>query len=68
MNIACFDETVVPEVRAVLLKYAVAPVRQQGPNIGSPMIWVIVDVGLGRDNERAMRREIAQIAGAAIRS
>jgi hypothetical protein len=68
MNIACADGTVVPEVRAVLLNYAVAPVRQQGPNMGSPMIWVIVHCGLGEDKERAMRREIAQIPGATIRS
>jgi hypothetical protein len=68
MNIACVDETVVPEVRAVLLKYAVAHIRQQGPNIGSPMIWVMVDIGLGGDQERTLRREIAQISGATIRS
>ena len=47
MNIACADETVVPEVRAVLLNYAVAQVRQQGPNLGSPMIWVMVYAGMG---------------------
>ncbi len=68
MNIACQDETVLPEVRAVLLKYAVAQVRRQGPNLGSPMIWVMVDVGLGDDTERALRREIALITGAAIHS
>jgi hypothetical protein len=59
---------VVPGVRAVLLKYAVAHVRQQGPNVSSPMIWVMVDVGLGGDQERTLRREIAQIPGATIRS
>ena len=68
MNIACADETVVPGVRAVLLKYAVAQVRQQGPNLGSPMIWVMADSGLGSDKERALRREIAQIPGTTIRS
>lgn len=68
MNIACLDETVVPAVRAVLLNYKVAQVRRQGPNLGSPMIWLIVDVEPGDDQERAMRREIAQIAGATIRS
>ena len=68
MNVACADGTVVPEVRAVLLHYAVARVREQGPNVGSPMICVMVDSGLGEDKERAMRREIAQIAGATIRN
>ena len=66
MNIACADETVVQEVRAVLLKYQVSPVRQQGPNLGDPMIWVMVNVALSEDKERAMRREIAQIARARI--
>jgi hypothetical protein len=67
MNIACADETVVPAVRAVLQQYQVSPVRQQGPNLGSPMIWVMVgNITLKEDTERAMRREIAQIAGAVI--
>lgn len=68
MNVACADGTVVPEVRAVLLHCAVARVREQGPNVGSPMICVMVDSGLGEDKERAMRRKIAQIAGATIRN
>lgn len=68
MNVACADGTVVSEVQAVLLQYAVARVREQGPNIGSPMICVMVDSGLGEDKEGAMRREIAQISGATIRS
>jgi hypothetical protein len=68
MNVACVDGTVVSEVQAVLLQYAVARVREQGPNIGSPMICVMVDSGLGEDKEGAMRREIAQIPGATIRS
>jgi len=66
MNIECTDETVVPIVRAVLQKYAMSPVRQQGPNLGSPMIWIMVDVARSDDKERAMRREIAAIAGAVI--
>jgi hypothetical protein len=66
MNIACADETVVPVVRAVLLKYEVSQVRQQGPNFGNPMIWVMANVRIGEDRERAIRREIAQIAGAVI--
>ena len=68
MNVACADGTVVSEVQAVLLHYAVARVREQGPNIGSPMICVMVDSGLGEDKESAMRRAIAQIPGATIRS
>ena len=63
MNIACTNETVVLEVRAVLRNYAVAQVRQQGPNLGSPKIWVMVYTGMGEDKERAMRRDIAQIPG-----
>jgi hypothetical protein len=68
MYVACGDGTVVSEVQAVLLHHAVARVRAQGPNLGSPMIWVIVDSGLGEDKESAMRRAIAQIPGATIRS
>jgi len=68
MIVACADGTVVPEVQAVLLHYAVARVREQGPNIGNPMICVMVDSGLGEDKEGALRREIAQIPGATIRS
>jgi hypothetical protein len=68
MNIACVDETVVLEVRAVLGNYTVAQVRQQGPHLGSPMIWVMVYAGMGQDKERAMRRDIVQIPGATIRS
>ena len=68
MIVACTDGAVVPEVQAVLLHYAVARVREQGPNIGSPMIWVMVDSGLGEDKESAMRRAIVQIPGATIRS
>ena len=68
MYVACGDGTVVSEVQAVLLQYAVARVRAQGPNRGSPMIWVMVDSGLGEDQEGALRRAIAQIAGATIRS
>jgi hypothetical protein len=68
MNIACADETVVLEVRAVLKKYVEAQVRQQGPNLGSPMIWVMVAAAMGEDKERSMRRDIAQIPGATIRS
>ena len=66
MNIECADETVVPVVRAVLQKYQMSDIRQQGPNLGSPMIWVMVDVARSDDKERAMRREIAAIAGAVI--
>ena len=66
MNIECTDATVVPIVRAVLQKYAMSQVRQQGPHLGSPMIWVMVDVARSDDTERAMRREIAAIAGAVI--
>ena len=68
MIVACADGAVVPEVQAVLRHYAVARVREQGPNIGSPMIWVMVDSGLGEDKDGAMRRAIAQIPGATIRS
>ena len=66
MNIECTDETVVPVVRAVLQKYQMSDIRQQGPNLGSPMIWVMVDVARSDDKERAMRREIAAITGAVI--
>ena len=66
MNIECTDETVVPVVRAVLQKYEMSQVHQQGPNRGSRMIWVMVDVARSDDKERAMRREIAAIAGAVI--
>jgi len=66
MNIECTDETVVPVVRAVLQKYEMSHVHQQGPNLGSRMIWVMVDVARSDDKERAMRREIAAIAGAVI--
>jgi hypothetical protein len=41
-------------------------VRQQGPHLGSPMIWVMVDVARSDDKERAMRREIAAIPGAVL--
>ncbi len=68
MNVACADESVVQEVQALLRQYRVARVREQGPNLGSAMIWVMVDSGLGDDSERALRREIAQIPGATIRS
>lgn len=68
MYVACADGTVVSEVQAILLNYAVARVREQGPNFGSPMIWVMVDSGLGEDKDGAMRRAIAQIPGATIRS
>ena len=70
MNIACADETVVATVRAVLLEYGVAQVRQQGPNFGDPMIWVLatVPVSIGIDKERTVRRVIAQIGGATIYS
>jgi hypothetical protein len=68
MNIACADATVVPEVRAVLRNYTVAQVLLQGPNLGSPMIWVMVYAAIGEDKERAMRRDIAQIPGATIHS
>jgi len=68
MIVACADGTVVPEVQAVLQQYAVVRVRAQGPNSGSPMIWVMVDSGLGEDKEGALRRAIAQIPGATIRS
>ena len=66
MNIECTNETIVPIVRAVLQKYEMSHVHQQGPNLGSPMIWVMVDVARSDDKERAMRREIAAIAGAVI--
>jgi hypothetical protein len=66
MNIECIDETVVPSVRAVLQKYEMSHVRQQGPHLGSPMIWVMVNVARSDDKERAMRREIAAIPGAVI--
>ncbi len=66
MNIECTDETVVPIVRAVLQKYEMSHVRQQGPNLGSPMIWVMVDVARSDGKERAMRREIAAIVGTVI--
>jgi hypothetical protein len=68
MNIACTDETAVTAVRAALLNYRVAHVRQQGPNLNSPTTWVMVDTAIGDDKERALRREITQIAGATIRS
>jgi hypothetical protein len=66
MNIECADETVVPIVRAVLQRYKMSHVRQQGPNLGSPMIWVMVDAPRSDDEDRAMRREIAAIPGAVI--
>jgi hypothetical protein len=66
MNIECMDETVVPIVRAVLQNYQMSEVRQQGPNFGSPIIWVMVNHAGSDDQERAMRREIALIAGAII--
>ena len=70
MNVACADETVVAAVREVLLEYGVTQVRQQGPNFGDPMIWVLanVPVTIGNDKERAVRRVIALIAGATIYS
>jgi hypothetical protein len=68
MNITCEDETVVLEVRTILRNYGEAQVRQQGPNLGSPMIWVMVYARMGEDKERAMRRDIAQVSGATIRS
>jgi hypothetical protein len=70
MNIACSDGTVVAAVREALLGYGITQVRQQGPNFGSPMIWVLasVPVAIGNDKERAVRRVIAQIAGATIYS
>jgi hypothetical protein len=52
MIVACTDGAVVLEVQAVLQQYAVARVRAQGPNRGSPMIWVMVDRGLGEDKRR----------------
>jgi hypothetical protein len=68
MNIACADETVVATVRAVLLENGVARVRQQGPNFGNPMIWVLANMQItfGIDKERAVRRAIALIDGATI--
>ena len=70
MNIACADETVVAAVRAVLLEYGIVQVRQQGPNFGDPMIWVLanVHVSIGIDKERTVRRVIAQIGGATLYS
>ncbi|HET9224913.1 MAG TPA: hypothetical protein VFO07_20535 [Roseiflexaceae bacterium] len=70
MNIACADGTVVAAVREMLLEYGVTQVRQQGPNFGDPMIWVLasVPVTVGSDKERAARRAIAQIDGATIYS
>jgi len=68
MNVLCADEMVVQEVQAVLRRYAVARMREQGPNLGSPMIWVMVDSSLDGDKENALRHEIAQISGATIRS
>lgn len=68
MNVSCADELVVQEVQTVLRRYAVARMREQGPNIGSPMIWVMIDTKLDGDKENALRREIAQISGATIRS
>jgi hypothetical protein len=70
MNVACADETVVAAVREVLLEYGVAQVRQQGPNFGDPMIWVLANmrVTFGVDKERAVRRAISAIAGATIHS
>ena len=66
MNIECIDETVVPTVRAVLQNYPMSEVRQQGPNFGSRMIWIMVNPIGSDDQERTMRREIASIAGAII--
>ncbi len=68
MIVACADGTVVPEVQAVLRHYAVGCVDQQGPNLGSPLIWVMIDSGLGEDKEGALRCDLAQIAGATIYS
>ncbi len=68
MDITCADETTVATVTAVLQKYQDAPVQRQGPNFGDPMISVIVDIVIGEDKARAMRREVAQIAGATIRT
>ena len=70
MNIACADAAVVTDVRAVLLKHGVSDIRQQGPNLGAPTIWVMVGVAtsIGNDKENAMRREITRVAGATIRS
>jgi hypothetical protein len=52
------------------LEYGVLQVRQQGPNFGDPMIWLLasVPVTIGNDKERATRRAIAQIDGATIYS
>jgi hypothetical protein len=70
MNIACSDETVMSTVKEVLLAYDITQVRQQGPNFGSPMIWVLatVPLSIGIDKERTVRRVIAQIGGATIYS
>lgn len=48
--------------------YVVTQVLLQGPNLGSPMVWVMVYAAIGEDKERARRRDIAQIPGATIRS
>lgn len=70
MNIACADATVVTTVKAALLEHGMTHVRQQGPNLGDPMIWVLVSVpaAMGYDQERVARRAISKIAGATIYS
>jgi hypothetical protein len=70
MNIACADATTVATVRAVLLEHGLVHVREQGPNFGDPMIWLLatVPVTSSYDKERAARRAIAQIAGATLYS
>jgi hypothetical protein len=36
---------------------AVTQVVLQGPNLGSPMSWLMVYAAIGQDKERAMRRD-----------
>jgi hypothetical protein len=57
MNVACSNATVVAAVREVLLEYSVTQMRQQGPNFGDPMIWLLVSVPvtLGNDKEKNAR-------------
>jgi hypothetical protein len=68
MYITCENEETASNIIAVLLKNDQKVIDRYGPDFGNSMISIMVALTMREDNERALRREIAQITGATIRT
>jgi hypothetical protein len=66
MYITCENEETASNIIAVLLKNDQKAIDRYGPDFGNSKISIMVALAMREDNERALRREIAQITGATI--